>query len=77
MDESTRRKTFASVSLFRKYSFVNALHSSLDAFDLCAYLRSMRDSVKASYEGASRPDTEYGTQNTQDMLEMAHDSRGQ
>ena len=39
IEESTRSSTFARVSRFRKYSFVNALHSSLEAFDLCAYLQ--------------------------------------
>lgn len=39
IEESTSNRTFASVSLFRKYSLVKAPHSSLEAFDLCAYLR--------------------------------------
>ena len=36
--ESTRSSTLASVSRLRKYSLVNALHSSLDSLDRCAYL---------------------------------------
>ncbi len=48
---STRSSTFASVSLFRKYSFVNSLHSSLDVFDLCAYLQVQ--SIQSDYASVS------------------------